>query len=273
MILALAAFFLPLILDSEKYRSKIVSQIPEMPRSQSQENDHAQDLMQSSEQQAMEAGEQNSNNSSTDEQSDRGTLVINLEDDNVSQQTLADNDSAANQIQEPSTSDRSNDKSSNEQVVEKQPEQLESSNQQSKQGSEQGSEQESEQESEQQTAANNDKITTQTQPVESQSPVSETQSKVADATVEDKAEQPEPVFQDQPWVIQIGSFSNKDNASALVENLRSQGYRAYQRVSEQFARVFVGPYPDKKSAESRQSELEKIVGAPVKLLEFEPKAH
>lgn len=87
------------------------------------------------------------------------------------------------------------------------------------------------------------------------------------------ADETELAFSDTAWLIQIGSFSNKDNATRLVGQLRDEGYRAYQRVGDSFARVYVGPYPVKGEAESRTSALEKLVGAKVKVIEFDPKQH
>jgi len=82
-----------------------------------------------------------------------------------------------------------------------------------------------------------------------------------------------PQFDEQAWVIQIGSFSNKDNATKLVSELRTQGYRAYERISGEYSRVYVGPYPDKEAADGRQKGLEEIIGTPVKIIEFDAQAH
>ena len=82
-----------------------------------------------------------------------------------------------------------------------------------------------------------------------------------------------PEFEEAAWVIQIGSFSNKENATSLVSELRTQGYRAYLREAGEYSRVFVGPYPDESAANSRTEGLEKVVGANVKVIKFDPQAH
>lgn len=62
------------------------------------------------------------------------------------------------------------------------------------------------------------------------------------------------------WVIQIGSFKNKVNALRLVNQLRSNGYRAFiQQVATNNGhntRVFVGPENKQQSAMKLASQLE-----------------
>lgn len=62
------------------------------------------------------------------------------------------------------------------------------------------------------------------------------------------------------WVIQIGSFSNKENALRLVNQLRTNGYRAFiQDVSTALGantRVFVGPIVKQTSARALALQLE-----------------
>jgi DedD protein len=65
----------------------------------------------------------------------------------------------------------------------------------------------------------------------------------------------------QRWVLQLGSFSKKGNAEALVGKLRGQGFNAY---TESFPvagkgtmfRVKVGPELEKKSALATQKKLQ-----------------
>jgi DedD protein len=49
----------------------------------------------------------------------------------------------------------------------------------------------------------------------------------------------------QAWVVQLGSFSLKNNAEKLVQRLRKQGFDAYSRSNDEnhhlITRVFVGP--------------------------------
>ncbi|MDT8452988.1 MAG: SPOR domain-containing protein [Gammaproteobacteria bacterium] len=63
---------------------------------------------------------------------------------------------------------------------------------------------------------------------------------------------PEPI---QSWTLQVGTFSQKDNALAFRASLRKQGYTAYLESSrsngEKSYRVFIGP-------ELEIAQLEKI---------------
>ena len=61
------------------------------------------------------------------------------------------------------------------------------------------------------------------------------------------------------WVIQIGSFNNKANALRLVNQLRTNGYRAFiQQMSSASGetRVFVGPEVKQNAARELASQLE-----------------
>ena len=54
------------------------------------------------------------------------------------------------------------------------------------------------------------------------------------------------------WVIQLGSFSNSRNASALTERLRAKGYPAFTRSVDSargpVTRVYVGPSASREAA-------------------------
>lgn len=56
----------------------------------------------------------------------------------------------------------------------------------------------------------------------------------------------------ETWALQLGSFSNKDNASKLISSLRKKGLSAYSvdtyGQSNTSTRVYVGPYTDKLKA-------------------------
>ncbi|TCS70102.1 DedD protein [Sulfuritortus calidifontis] len=60
------------------------------------------------------------------------------------------------------------------------------------------------------------------------------------------------------FVVQLGVFSNPDNARELVEKLRQQGIRA-----EMETRVHVGPFLNRAEAEKAQAELRKLGLTPV----------
>ena len=64
------------------------------------------------------------------------------------------------------------------------------------------------------------------------------------------------------WAVQLGSFSNKQNAEKLAADLRKQGYAAFlsqlQTNSGQLHRVRIGPQKDRQSAEAMAARLLKV---------------
>ncbi len=64
------------------------------------------------------------------------------------------------------------------------------------------------------------------------------------------------------WAVQLGSFSNKENAERLASNLRKQGYAAFisevSTNSGQMHRVRIGPQKDRPSAEQMAARLDKV---------------
>jgi len=64
------------------------------------------------------------------------------------------------------------------------------------------------------------------------------------------------------WAVQLGSFSNKDNAEKLAADLRKQGYAAFLSQlsidSGRLHRVRIGPQKDRQSAEAMASRLLKV---------------
>ncbi len=64
------------------------------------------------------------------------------------------------------------------------------------------------------------------------------------------------------WAVQLGSFSNKQNAEKLAADLRKQGYAAFlsqlQTSSGQLHRVRIGPQKDRDSAEAMAARLLKV---------------
>lgn len=78
----------------------------------------------------------------------------------------------------------------------------------------------------------------------------------ADAPAE-PASRPEPAEAESTtgmWAVQIGSFSNKDNADRLAAKLREEGYAAFlsqhRGPSGELHRVRIGPQEDRPSAEA-----------------------
>ena len=58
------------------------------------------------------------------------------------------------------------------------------------------------------------------------------------------------------WVIQVGSFKNKENALRLVNKLRMNGYRAFIQHATSYTQVFVGPESKQNSARVLKRQLE-----------------
>ncbi len=89
---------------------------------------------------------------------------------------------------------------------------------------------------------------------------------------ESKPREPEEKRQVQPrppvasttgmWAVQLGSFSNKDNAEKLAADLRKQGYAAFlSQLSTDggpLHRVRIGPQKDRDSAELMAGRLAKV---------------
>ncbi len=61
------------------------------------------------------------------------------------------------------------------------------------------------------------------------------------------------------WAVQLGSFSNKENAERLAADLRKQGFAAFlsrlETGSGALQRVRIGPQKDRDSAESVAAQL------------------
>ncbi len=64
------------------------------------------------------------------------------------------------------------------------------------------------------------------------------------------------------WAVQLGSFSNKDNAEKLAADLRKQGYAAFLSQLETsngvMHRVRIGPQKDRESAEAMATRLARV---------------
>ena len=63
------------------------------------------------------------------------------------------------------------------------------------------------------------------------------------------------------WAVQLGSFSNKENAERLASDLRKEGYAAFlsqlDAASGTLHRVRIGPLKDRASAEQMAARLKK----------------
>ena len=117
---------------------------------------------------------------------------------------------------------------------------------------------------------------TTTKPLALPKPEVEKPMPVVDETTEQQAARVEqkspPVVQEEVtapatsttgmWAVQLGSFSNKENAEKLAADLRKQGYAAFlsqlQTNSGQLHRVRIGPQKDRESAEAMAARLLKV---------------
>lgn len=84
-------------------------------------------------------------------------------------------------------------------------------------------------------------------------------------------------FKDAGWIIQIASFSSKQNAINFVEKLKQQGHPAYRRKnlqsSETIYRIFVGPYVTKEKAQQAMEQVNKLSPSQGILQVFDPVRH
>jgi DedD protein len=78
---------------------------------------------------------------------------------------------------------------------------------------------------------------------------------------EERAAQPEPTSSTGMWAVQLGSFSNKENAERLASDLRKQGYAAFLSKLDTdkgtLHRVRIGPQENRAAAEAIAARLAK----------------
>ncbi len=112
-----------------------------------------------------------------------------------------------------------------------------------------------------------------------QQPASEPPAPVVEQRKEPPAPVPEPISEPEReparsapepaaasttgmWAVQLGSFSNKENAERLASELRKQQYAAFisevSTGSGQMHRVRIGPQKDRASAEQMAARLAKV---------------
>lgn len=81
-------------------------------------------------------------------------------------------------------------------------------------------------------------------------------------------------FEKAVWVIQMGSFKNKENALRLLNQLRTNGYHAFIRKHEtafgERTKVFVGPESKKALAYNKLNRLKTETNIQGILLNFKP---
>lgn len=90
----------------------------------------------------------------------------------------------------------------------------------------------------------------------------------AKATQTQKAEPKESPVKTSPalegWIVQVGTFSNDDNARRLSDKLKKHGFLVnlvdVELKGEKAVRVRVGPYRQKRVAEKAQTQIREKVG-------------
>jgi DedD protein len=76
------------------------------------------------------------------------------------------------------------------------------------------------------------------------------------------------------WVVQVGSFSNRDNANRLIEKLREAGFQTadaeqVELLGETRYRVRGGPMVEKAKAERLLPEIDKVSGTRGRVMHFQ----
>lgn len=122
--------------------------------------------------------------------------------------------------------------------------------------------------------------TLQTSVPASEPAVAETTTPAATATVEadrtaSPTRQPAPVA--AGFVIQLGSFGNRDNAERLVQTLRAQKFAAYSKVDKRadpaVYRVLVGPMTKREQADAQLARVRTLSGQNAIVVAYDPLKH
>lgn len=78
----------------------------------------------------------------------------------------------------------------------------------------------------------------------------------------------------EAWVIQVGSFGQKEAAEKLLKELQTEGEKAYLRsvVTDKgtMHRLFIGPKMDKQEALATKSTIDKRLKVDARILPFKP---
>jgi DedD protein len=84
-------------------------------------------------------------------------------------------------------------------------------------------------------------------------------------------------FKEAAWIVQVASFSSQENANKLVERLKTDQLKAYNRKTKSKSgvvyRVLVGPYVDKGKANKAISKITKVSETDALLKVFDPLIH
>lgn len=79
------------------------------------------------------------------------------------------------------------------------------------------------------------------------------------------------------FVIQLGTFSNRDNAERLVQTLRQQKFAAYSKVDSRadpvVVRVLVGPMTKREQADAQLARVRTLSGQNAIVVAYDPLKH
>ena len=111
------------------------------------------------------------------------------------------------------------------------------------------------------------------------SPVGEYQEKISTGKSVSRNPDPDVPALDQDglpiaWIIQVGSFGNRNNAVKLRAALQADGYRAQikdqKTTKKMLTRVIVGPYIDKQMARRDRNKIATKMNLKPEILRFKP---
>ena len=72
------------------------------------------------------------------------------------------------------------------------------------------------------------------------------------------------------WIIQVASFSKRENANTFKKRLQDNGYRARIVHQGEYARVLVGPYIDQAMAKQDMGKIARNHSVTPKLVRYSP---
>ena len=102
-------------------------------------------------------------------------------------------------------------------------------------------------------------------------------SVIETSTPNDQATALENAVEGTAWVIQLGSFGNRENVQKLLQSVTDAGFNAYTQPvssgSNTLTKVFVGPELDREILERALTKLKDITGLTGKITEYDVSAN
>jgi len=72
------------------------------------------------------------------------------------------------------------------------------------------------------------------------------------------------------WVVQVGSFNNKEAANKLRDDLQADGQKAYVRTTNAISRVYIGPKLDRNQALALKEQMDRRLKVKSMVIRFQP---